>query len=619
MISNFYKVLTIVMIFAGFQAASAQTVDRAGDERRGTNEKNGNSVQVQYSGRVVENEAAGVKILYDNGNIATGAISKSGVAAPNGFVWSEIQNDAANTLESNSVSGFGAQFGANRLADNFVVPAGQRWVISSVSVYAFRINWAFPNTPFVGATLRIWRGRPGAAGSTIVYGDTTTNRLLSSTATNIYRIFNSQVPAPGNPPTATRLVWENKISVAPSLTLEAGTYWIDFDLGNFDNNAGDQFVPSVTVLNKRGEAHFNARQFQISNNAWFYVLDGGQPSSAPDIAQDIPFKVNGTVASSNNAPTFMDFNGDGKTDFAVTRFGPLPTSPTTWFILQNTANPTYFQIDYGIRAGTNQLFSGVFTLDRVLPADYDGDGKTDIAVWRRGATQSAPQAWFYILQSSNNQLRSEQFGITGDNPTIFGDYDGDGKTDLAIYRAGATANAQSYFWIKRSSDGGMVAVPWGVQTDRPVGGDFDGDGKADFAVVRSNANETNAYILYADGRWEAKPIQFPFTYIVPGDYDGDGKTDIATVKSVLNEMVWTIQRSSDDVTEEITLGVYSQSFPAQGDYNGDGKTDVAIYRKTGINSTDPSYFVYRKPDGSTEEINWGNGLDNSVASIRSFF
>jgi uncharacterized protein (DUF2235 family) len=47
--------------------------------------------------------------------------------------------------------------------------------------------------------LRIWNGRPADAGSAIVFGDTTTNRFVSSTDTNVLRIFNSAVPASNAP------------------------------------------------------------------------------------------------------------------------------------------------------------------------------------------------------------------------------------------------------------------------------------------------------------------------------------------------------------------------------------------------------------------------------------
>lgn len=592
MISRFISVFTIVLVLAGFQTVAAQ-----------------------YSSRVVEVEPENVTVLYNNGNVSTGATTESGVAAPDGFTWSENQHDTGNTTEVNTALGFGATLAptGNRLADNFTVPAGQTWTITSVSVLGFVSGWTTLQSPFSGATLQIWDGRPGDVGSNVVFGDTTTDCLISSTPSNIYVIRNTVV----QPVTQgfTRPLWTNKLSVSPSLTLGPGTYWIDFQATSFNNAA--VFFRNVVAAGVRTQNDWNARQYSIANNSWANILDTGAPSSAPDVPQDIAFEVSGFNAAPSGQ-TFMDFDGDGKTDFGVTRWGAAPSDPTEWFILKSGgSNGDYAYTQFGSRAGTHRIFSGAAIVDIVVPADYDGDGKTDIAVYRGGATAAAPQSYFYIMNSADNTIRIEQWGTRNDLANIMGDYDGDGKADLAVWRPGA----QSTFYVRKSTDGGMIAVDWGISSDRQVLGDFDGDGKMDFSVARINSTtgESNLYTLRSsDGQYEIKPLPYPYLFIVPGDYDGDGITDIATINNKLNKFEWKINRSGDGITEIIEAGTYSLDFPAQGDYDGDGKTDIAVFRKTGTGSANQSSFWVRNQDGSYTVTQWGNGFDSSIATIRVY-
>jgi spore coat protein A len=74
-----------------------------------------------------------------------------------------------------------------------------------------------------------------------------------------------------------------------------------------------------------------------------------------------------------------------------------------------------------------------------MPGDYDGDGKTDVALYRDGT-------WYISRSSANGQGQVVTWGgLTQDIP-VPGDYDGDGKTDIAVYRDGM-------WFILRSSDG----------------------------------------------------------------------------------------------------------------------------------------------------------------------
>ncbi|MDM7923545.1 MAG: hypothetical protein QUS14_14700, partial [Pyrinomonadaceae bacterium] len=93
---------------------------------------------------------------------------------------------------------------------------------------------------------------------------------------------------------------------------------------------------------------------------------------------------------------------------------------------------------------------------------YDGDGKTDVAVVREGATPEANLVW-YIRRSSDGGLIAQSFGLTGSDLNTQNDYDGDGKTDLSVWR-----NTNGTFYTLRSSDGGLDVQQFGSPNDFPL-------------------------------------------------------------------------------------------------------------------------------------------------------
>jgi len=262
----------------------------------------------------------------------------------------------------------------------------------------------------------------------------------------------------------------------------------------------------------------------------------------------------------------LDYDGDGRSDHVVVR---------------NVGGGANGQVRWFINpnsGGATQSYDWGLASDFFVAGDFDGDAKDDIAVWRAGAPEAAT---FFILNSQTSTARVEAFGQTGDDPTVVGDYDGDGKADLAVYRAGG-AGQQSTWYYRGSlnNPGGNVAfVPWGIGGDFPAPGDYDGDGKYDF-VVQRGGSPTVFWRLFATGATSAIPFGGSSDLIVPGDYDGDGATDIAVVRVSGGNFQWWYYGSNTNT------GVYATTFGnsatdfvlAGGDYDGDGRADFGVWR-----------------------------------------
>lgn len=248
-----------------------------------------------------------------------------------------------------------------------------------------------------------------------------------------------------------------------------------------------------------------------------------------------------------------DFDADGRTDLSVFR-----PSAGDWFIQRSTQG--FYAQHWGI------------STDKPASADYDGDFKTDLAVWRENGYGDPTRSYFFILQSSNNTFRQEQFGSAGDVPTVVGDWDGDGLSDVAVYRPGA----QSYFYFRPSSSGGnsYSAVPWGTSGDQPARGDFDGDGKLDVCVFRPS-NGVWYVLRSSNGQPIFQNWGLSGDRVVPADYDGDGRTDFAVFRP--SNGVWYVLGSINGTISYRQWGIASDT-PVPADYNGDGKAETAVYR-----------------------------------------
>jgi hypothetical protein len=300
-----------------------------------------------------------------------------------------------------------------------------------------------------------------------------------------------------------------------------------------------------------------------------------------------------------------DYDGDGKADLAVWRPGS-----GGWQILNSAG-------------GTERLATLGEVGDIPVPGDYDGDGKIDLAVWRprTGMWIVAPSAPPPVAMpmatgratrpgrliaaagdtlaalSQTAPLQNQQWGQVEDIP-VPGDYDGDGRTDFAVWRP-----STGEWFIIDSTTKKPRTRQWGQAGDIPVPGDYDGDGRTDMAVWRPSTGEwfvidstTNTPRTRQWGQAGDIPV--------PGDYDGDGRTDMAVWRPSTGE--WFVIDSTTNTPRTRQWGLFSD-IPMPGDYDGDGRTDFAVWRPSnGI------WWIVDSATGSERGVQWGRFGDVPV-------
>ncbi|MBK7378117.1 MAG: T9SS type A sorting domain-containing protein [Ignavibacteriales bacterium] len=330
--SNIYRSLFVILLVV-FLVPNLHAQDKAQDNNSliGSNKADLTTQQPKLSDGLFA-------VLYDNGPL---------VNSPGTGVGGADESVLQSVTLGMTTLGFGHQIiNTNSMADDFV--ATEDWTIDEIIFYAYQ-TFSGTTSTINDYRVQIWDGDPSVGGSSVIWGDLTTNVLSSTAWAGIYRVSETTTGTNSDRP-----IMESHVTVGA--TFSAGTYWIEWQCGG--TSASGPWAPPITItgLTTTGNGYQNLA------GVWGPANDGGTLTQ-----QGFPFVIMGSVVPVE----LTSFTAKANNNEVVLNWSTATETNNQGFDIERKSNGQFEKVGYVAGFGTTtEVKAYTFTDKTVGSGNY---------------------------------------------------------------------------------------------------------------------------------------------------------------------------------------------------------------------------------------------------------